>query len=182
MSSEAVIRFCAPTLAGLKVSNLFSTRFENIQKLNAQIAHYNKLLNFKGIYVEIMRIRDNVALILVYRKSKLREVLSEEVLQKFLSKHGYDDFDIEACFKILRAHLMLEDFPHEIGVFLGYPLADIEAFIANKGLYHKCVGCWKVYTNEEDAKKTFAKFDKCTRIYCEKFRQGTEITQLAVAV
>ena len=35
------------------------------------------------------------------------------------------------------------DFPHEISVFLGYPLKDVKCFISRRGSgYHMC-GEWK---------------------------------------
>ena len=37
------------------------------------------------------------------------------------------------------------DFPHEIGVFLGYPLEDVVGFIRHRGKCFTCCGCWKSY-------------------------------------
>ena len=43
-------------------------------------------------------------------------------------------------------------FPHEIGLFLGYPFEDVMGFIENKGENYLCSGCWKVYSCEQDAR------------------------------
>lgn len=51
------------------------------------------------------------------------------------------------------------DFPHEIGLFLGYPLEDVKGFIENKADSSKCSGCWKVYGNEQKALKLFEKYE-----------------------
>ena len=45
----------------------------------------------------------------------------------------------------------------------------------------KCVGCWKVYENEEAARKTFAKYKACTRVYCRQLASGIDIERLTVA-
>ena len=45
----------------------------------------------------------------------------------------------------------------------------------------KCVGCWKVYENEEAARKTFAKYKACTRAYCRQLASGIDIERLTVA-
>ena len=74
-----------------------------------------------------------------------------------------------------------EDFPHEIGLFLGYPLGDVIGFIENAGKNSKCAGCWKVYCNECETMKLFEKFKKCTRIYTKLWRQGTSVEKLTVA-
>lgn len=47
------------------------------------------------------------------------------------------------------------DFPHEIGLFLGYPAEDVKGFIENKAACSKCSGCWKVYGDEQAARILF---------------------------
>lgn len=70
------------------------------------------------------------------------------------------------------------DFPHEIGVFLGYPLKDVVGFIQNKGKNCKCCGCWKVYSDECEARKKFARYEKCKTIYMSMFQRGKSVLQL----
>lgn len=182
MSTEMVVRFCSPTLAGLKVANMFSFRCLDESELEEHITYYNDLLNSKGLYFKLLKCKNGIVLIYVYRKRKLKEILQQQQVRDLLKEYGYRDFTIESCFSKLIEHLAKEKFPHEIGIFLGYPISDVKAFIEHKGEGHKCVGCWKVYSNEKEARETFCKFDKCTRIYFEKLRQGTEITRLTVVV
>ncbi|MBQ7128480.1 MAG: DUF3793 family protein, partial [Clostridia bacterium] len=73
-------------------------------------------------------------------------------------------------------------FPHEVGLFLGYPPEDVKGFIENNAKCSKCVGCWKVYGDEEKAKKCFENYKKCTRIYKELYLKGKTIERLTVAV
>lgn len=58
-----------------------------------------------------------------------------------------------------------DEFPHEIGLFLGYPVEDVKGFIENKASCAKCVGYWKVYGDEEKAQKLFNQYKKCTGVY-----------------
>ena len=53
-----------------------------------------------------------------------------------------------------------ESFPHEIGLFLGYPAEDVQGFIRNCAAKPKLVGAWKVYGDAEVAKKKFASYKK----------------------
>lgn len=182
MSYESIVRHCAPTLAGMKMGSLYSYRFTCIKELHRALQERNRALNAKGVYVVIFRISGNQALIYMYRKSQLEQALSAPAIQAFLQSMGYETFSINACLTLLRLHLQKEDFPHEIGVFLGYPLADIQAFILHKGKNCPCSGQWKAYTNVEAARKTFAKFKKCTDVYCTKFEEGFDIMRLTVAV
>ena len=71
-------------------------------------------------------------------------------------------------------------FPHEIGLFLGYPLQDVLGFIENRGQGSKLVGTWKVYGDEEAARRTFARYKKCTAVYSRCLKEGTPLEKLAV--
>lgn len=75
-----------------------------------------------------------------------------------------------------------EGFPHEIGLFLGYPPEDVRGFIENNAKCSKCVGAWKVYGDERAAKRLFAKYEKCTNVYVRQHANGNTIERLTVAV
>lgn len=53
-----------------------------------------------------------------------------------------------------------KEFPHEIGVFLGYPMEDVIGFIENNDKNCLCTGYWKVYSNPERAKNLFRYYDE----------------------
>lgn len=76
---------------------------------------------------------------------------------------------------------MQEDFPHAIGVFLDYPLANIKAFITNKGCNCPCSGYWKACTNFNEAQKKFKSFKKCIEFYCQNLQAGMDISRRTVA-
>ncbi len=181
MSSELLVRHCAPTLAGLKTGNLFSCSYNNISDFIKTIEDFNTLLNSKGVFFALLRCSGGRALVYVYRKKRIEKLLHNGDVQKFLSLYGYNDFSVGACLELLGEHLKLKDFPHEIGVFLSYPLPDILAFIENKGQNYITVGCWKVYGNVDEARKTFARYKKCTEVYQKKLEQSFDITRLTVA-
>ena len=74
-----------------------------------------------------------------------------------------------------------DGFPHEVGLFLGYPLDDVTGFIEQKGKNYKCCGIWKVYGNEKQTQMLFRKLKKCSEIYRRLFADGRSILQLTVA-
>jgi hypothetical protein len=62
-------------------------------------------------------------------------------------------------------------FPHEIGLFLGYPIDDVLGFVKHKGRNYKLCGYWKVYGNVEKAKNNFHCYELCReymRIWLQK--------------
>ncbi len=173
---------CAPTLAGLKTGSLFTCRISGRAQIAETIADWNRMFSGKGLFAKVLRIFQDRALIYVYRKTRLEADLSGIKVQHFLRGHGYVSGDIEQMLLHLAKRVRdNEEFPHEIGLFLGYPFEDVKGFIENKGKNCKCVGCWKVYTDECRAREIFSAYRYCTEFYCRRIREGVSIQQLIVA-
>ena len=183
MLEKYLIEYCSPTLASLKPANLFNYQFSSCEELDGQLAEWNRKLSDKGVAITVLRQSKKSALVYVYRPSRLRRELERSDIHAFLKDCGYSHFDVTNALECLRSHLALkEGFPHEIGVFLGYPLDDVKAFICNVGRNCKCVGCWKVYCNENQAVQTFARFKKCSSIFSKLWKSGKSVRQLTVAI
>lgn len=182
MSEEMIINHCSPTLAGIKTGALFNCAYPSERELRSAVRAWNKTLSPKGLRVLPLRYNGRTALIYIYRPAMLSIDLKDELARRLLAKCGYVSETPEGCIvQLLRRFAECEEFPHEIGLFLGYPPEDVCGFIANKACGYKCVGYWKVYGDEEKAKKAFARFEKCTRCYCQQHAKGTGIERLAVA-
>jgi len=181
MLEKSLIEYCAPTLAALKSANLFNYRFESRDRVLTELDEINGELNCKGVYVEPLLWKRDTVLIYAYRQSLLEAELMQEGVSELLMQYGYTECSIKGCLKHLKMRLYQYDcFPHEIGIFLGYPLMDVIGFIRNEGKNCKCCGIWKVYCDESEAKKKFDKLRKCTRVYAEVFSTGRSLTQMTV--
>ena len=93
---------------------------------------------------------------------------------------GYPASGPAQCVRHLIRRLAADGFPHEIGLFLGYPPEDVYGFIENKAMHAKCVGVWKVYGDEQATRKKFELYRKCRRVYCECFRKHRSFDRLVV--
>ncbi|MFV0519975.1 MAG: DUF3793 family protein [Lachnospirales bacterium] len=182
MLEKYIIEFCSPTLASIKSGNLFMYKHigEDIEK---NIEEINFVLKDTGVTVALLKNKNNKSLIYVYRRKKLEKELLDFKVANFLKQNGYENTNICYMINTLKSKLIESDlFPHEIGLFLGYPIEDVLGFIEHKGKKCKCNGCWKVYCNEQQAEILFAKYNKCKKIYKNLWEQGRSITQLTVAV
>ena len=176
-----MVHHASPTLAGIKTANLFQCKADCEQEISVCIQNWNRILNPKGICLTILKYESKRALLYLFRRRKLQTALSDTAHAEFLSRFGYDCQCMDKCLKHLKHRLQQRDFPHEVGVFLGYPLHDIKAFIANGGQHYQVNGYWKVYEKVEQANKTFMLYQKCTKEYCAQFAKGKALTQLVVA-
>ena len=182
MLERCLIECCSSTLASLKSASLFNATFDSLEDAERQIHFWNDCFEHKGLHLFLLRFKGNRALIYIYRLSQLEKILQDSETAKFLKKYGYEHIDTERALSRLRNRIAEnEDFPHEIGIFLDYPLGDVIGFIDNEGRNFKCVGCWKVYCNECSSRKKFAQFKKCQQVYRRLWQQGRSVLQLTVA-
>ena len=180
MLDRAIIDHASPTLARLKLGSLINLKVG--EGFFGEFACLGDALRGKGVKLTILRLYDGKALLYVYRPDELEQALRNQDIRCFLTNCGYERFDGVGALQTLRDHLKdMADFPHEIGVFLGYPLADVLGFIENCGKNCLACGCWKVYSNLGFAQKTFKRFEKCKTVYQRLFAQGCPLTRLTVA-
>lgn len=180
MLDRALITHASPTLARLKPGSLFTVPIEadtarELRRLNGELA-------CKGLRLIVLRVRAGRALMYLYRERDLARTFEDAETWAFLSGCGYKSREMSDVLAHLRRRLRdAEGFPHEIGVFLGYPLADVIGFIENGGQNCLCCGCWKVYSDACGAMRAFARFRKCRAVYERLFDAGCPLAQLAVA-
>lgn len=183
MLEKYLIEHCSPTLASIKTANLFTYAYGSEDDLKTQVYYWNQSVREKGISLLILRKRNQSALIYVCRLNFLRRDMENPGVKEFLAGYGYESVEPAYALEKLKGRLQNSDtFPHEIGLFLGYPLGDVTGFIENAGRNSKCSGCWKVYCNECEAMRIFAKYRKCREVYMRLWNQGRSVRQLTVAV
>lgn len=182
MSEEQVVRHCAPTLAGLKTGSMFGAWYPNARALREDLRRWNQRLAGKGVCFLPLRYENSRALIYVYRPSRLRGDLGHRAAAELLGRCGYAPGSPAWCLCQLRCRMaQSEGFPHEVGLFLGYPPEDVRGFMECRAKGFRCVGCWKVYGDAEKAQKLFASYKKCTAVYTARHAKGTPVERLTVA-
>ena len=181
MSEELLIRQCSPTLAGIKTGNLFTAAYSDRNELFGELRDINRRLGSKGLRILPVKLCKSKALIYLYRPNRLKDDLRDSAACRILESRGYSTESPEACVgKLMKKLKAGEDFPHEIGLFLGYPPADVEGFIENKALNYKFSGCWKVYGDADKARETFDRYKKCSRVYYDRWSGGRSVETLTV--
>ncbi len=167
-SIDYIIGFhCAPAIRGIKLSNLVSIPRHMNEQIQFILTEYNKQFNEKGLFFyELCRCKER-RLILVFREQQLTTYLHQLKTMAFLKSYGYmSSMSLIECLEHLRNRMESSiDFPHEIGIFLGYPLEDVQAFILHKGAKYQVCGEWKVYTDRVGAERSFVCYKAC-RTYC----------------
>ena len=157
----------APLLVGVKPAVLLSFRKDRFEDFDALLASYAPCFHCKGITVRQLAEGEVYVLLLFYRAARL---LKKPQARALLGRCGYDGAaPLDALLAELARRIERQKtFPHEIGLFLGYPPGDVAGFIEHRGQQFALSGYWKVYGDEAAARALFARYAACTEEFCGK--------------
>ena len=154
-----VVTQCAPVLKGVKISNLITMKPGGWRKIRAYLK------------------KSRIICIPLYADAEVRE---------FLRSCGYESFEVASVLVRLRRRYQLyagisKEFPHELGVLLGYPVGDVQGFIDNRGENSLTSRYWKVYQNPKEAEKIFDLYDRVKEEALKEIMCGRTLSHVAVS-
>ena len=168
---EKTARQCAPVIFRLKPSNLLIIDRKYAKELKA-------LMESTGLCVRCFDNSSDRLIWFLYREEDLQACLSDPENLHFMETYGYhaDMSMVQMLARLRRRFLCYRrdggEFPHEMGIFLGYPLGDVKGYIANKGQNCLFSGYWVVYENEQEARETFRLYRKAQKIALAMVEHG----------
>ncbi|WP_122643187.1 DUF3793 family protein [Luxibacter massiliensis] len=172
-----IVLQCAHFLKGLKVSC-------GITVSSAMYDGLASVLKGTGISFKKLSETDGKCLVLFYRREVLAQYLNRVGIRSFISTFGYSQMKLEEMLDLLSVRILArsaknQEFPHEIGIFLGYPIEDVRGFIENAGHGYLLLGYWKVYSNPARARLIFNEFDQARVWAVNEFLTGKSIQDIA---
>lgn len=169
---------CAPVLMGTKLSNLISLSKWKTSFDEALLKKYKDIFKAYGIAIEKLCECEASMLILIYNEERLARYIQKPRIAKFLKDYGYEAIELDQCLSTLKSKLRHFEFPHEIGIFLGFPIDDVIGFIENEGQNYLYCRYWKVYARPESTKRTFELYDGLRTFVKTKLMEGYTIERL----
>lgn len=115
-------------------------------------------------------------MLLAWRPSAVEELLSDADSREFLDQADLPSGDArelmgELVCRLRAYYVGREDFPHELGLILGYPVEDVRGFMSDGGRGAKAVGRWRCYGDVAVAERRFQELSReelrCKRLYSE---------------
>lgn len=164
---------CAPLLTSVKMSNLLIINKDNrdavIQTFQKTLISYYVILESK-----------NKIIFLLYHKKGLIEYLGKNDVRNTLFQFGYDRFELfdilkEFSRRYCNYNKQEGEFPHELGLLLGYPLEDVKGFIKNQGKNYLYTGYWKVYSNPVETIQLFDKYNRAKEMVIRMLAEGMRV-------
>lgn len=141
------------------------------------------MLKDMGVPVKCLHQDDKRMLFLLYDQDKMMKYLLQPGQRKLLEASGYRQLEADAVLDRLAKRLSAYrkgcgKFPHEIGIFLGYPICDVVEFIKNKGKNSLYTGYWKVYNNLAEAKAIFSEYDRAKEMAVSLCLNGKTLEEI----
>ena len=167
---------CAPVITGIKPSNLLIVRSNQEQAVK-------QLLRHSGIcWFRLIRSEEKL-IYLLFHRSSLEAYLGNNQVRDILFQMGYEQRALGAVLRTFQARYQRYmdqggEFPHEMGLLLGYPWEDVKGFIENQGKNSLYTGYWKVYENVPAKKQIFRRYEEAQRLLVELLAKDVEFTTI----
>lgn len=182
--SFVIAYHAAPTLQGIKPASLVCPWHEK-RELESSLPGVNaKLKEAFGVEVAALGRRSHALPLLVYNSELLGEALRTREVKTLLGECGYGLFpgNLHQVIEILKGKFTCDPFPHEIGVFLGYPARDVREFMRDNGRNSTCSGCWRAYGDSREAEIRFARFRQAKLRAAALITRGVNLGELAAGL
>ena len=149
--AEYLLVKTAPVIMGVKPALLLRltkcARLRNSERYDVFCLYGEEMLSILKLKAVILKESATDLQILFYEERSLQKILCRSENRNFLNLFGYESCrNVEEFLEHLRLRFSGMEFPHEIGLFLGYPKKDVEGFIRSPG-GGRCVprGLWRVF-------------------------------------
>jgi len=162
----------AEVIAGVKPANLISIANRTHSCGTNPYAYWKKWGGevVKAAQLETYTLidRGNSVLVLLYRADALAELLAMPAVRAMLRRAGYTgQTGISDLLGTLAKRMHSGTFPHEIGIFLGYPLKDVAGFMGLARIPFTCQGPWKIFGDPGASLKLADTFRWCRKQMAE---------------
>ena len=165
---------CAPLIMGLKISNLMMLPRE----CEAEVLAF---LETTDLSVFLLHRTEHRVSLLLFRAGELQAYLRRPEIAAILREAGYPEGDLPELLGIMKERYAAnrsrnDDFPHEMGVFLGYPAEDVRGFMEKRQSLYS--GYWRVYGHVEEKKRIFRAYENARDTLIQLLHEGLSLTEI----
>lgn len=143
---KRILGMLGPVILGSKPSEIINISTKDIEKYEKLREIHNFFDSCSKLTYYVVETSDSGFRILFINKKSLSIILSNKKCINFLKFLGYPShYSLNEYIKVLISKLQSENFPDEIGIFLGYPIKDVFGFMGF-GKYDFCkTMTWRIY-------------------------------------
>jgi hypothetical protein len=174
-----------PTLLKIKPSSLIHVNKRSTGYQISFMKIFQQELEPFQSHCSVLYEDDLMYILMIYNNELLQETVTSKENGYFLTTCGYD-FTGDTVERVIdRLKLRYEDYktnngnyPHEIGLFLGYPIWDVKDFIRFHGRNYLYCGFWKVYHELDIALKIFDSYNAVRESVISSLKSGKKLKDM----
>jgi len=153
-----LVESLAPLVLGIKPSVLLNVSLED----QMQWKEFEELFTQqKKLKIKQIRKLNGRLQVIFYHMEMLDSVLRQKPIQDFLITLSYpEQYSLDSYLSLLKHKIISFKFPHEVGVFLGYPLKDVLGFMGLQPLPYRRTQGWRIYGDDTPSNEVF---EKCSQ-------------------
>ena len=119
---------------------------------------------------------------MIYQAQELVRYLGKPEVQKLLLELGYEETGLPVLLERVSGKYTAhkrekEEFPHELGLLLGYPAVDVRGFMEHDGKDFLYSGYWKVYGNVRETVSLFREFGQAKERVMQLVTMGFSLAE-----
>lgn len=162
---------CAPVIAGLKPSNLLIVS-------NSNALEAIRILSKSDISYSILYRDGEKTTVFLYCRKALMFYVAQPGVRGMFEEYGYPELSFDGLLRFFRQRYIAyrrqqSEFPHEMGLFLGYPIEDVKGFMEQNGQNSLYSGYWKVYQNLPKKLSIFQGYDDARYSLVHRLSNGS---------
>ena len=136
-----------------------------------------------GVNLAWVAAKGNAAMLLAWRPDMVGALLDDTDVTGLLGECGLPTSGARDLVAALVARLRSyyagrANFPHEVGLLLGYPAEDVRGFMADGGRGAKAVGRWRCYGDVEKARARFDELGLAETRLKRLYSEGVSVREM----
>ncbi len=132
-----------------------------------------ELLENSPVNALVLREESDALLLLFYHPELLERRLSGLTMQAFLKRQGYPQpLTIQSALVRLQQNFSSQGSPDEVGMFLGYPLKDVDGFIDQRPNPWQGRCLWRIYGPPQRSLRLYQRYFEERMSMTQKLAEG----------
>ena len=156
---KRILQMIGPVILGSKPAEIVNIPGSNDEK-NIKLSQIKSFFsNCCNVKFTIITTHNGGKRVLFINEKSMEKALDNKRCINFLKFVGYPkDYELNNYMDELVNRLESEEFPHEIGVFLGYPLKDVLGFMGYGNNELVEIKNWRIYGDKEVSYEVYNSF------------------------
>ena len=165
----AFIEKVGPTVIGVKPASLINAGSRALEYCRARFG------GDSGVEYAVVKLHEVRVQLFVWHRQSLARTLADSRMSACLERLGYPaTVSTEELVELVTSKIQGNAYPHEIGLFLGYPIKDVYGFMGFPIPYRKTMG-WRMYGDVRPSERAYDAYKRAREQVKSMMKQACSV-------